>query len=248
MKLDWRALDEAIERHGALCWWRDDDAVAPSPALDRLMHLAETANAPLLIASIPMHATEALAARLANAPAVEVAVHGYAHINQAPAGEKKAEFGAHRPLATLAAEAASGKTRIAALFGAQAVPIFVPPWNRMGDALVPALQTAGFSGYSTFAHTEPLHSPLPRFDALIDPIDWRGSRSAVAPQTLVSHTASLIRQEVPIGLMTHHLVHDDAIWALCEALVRRLSERGGRWIRASALFSQRDAGSLNYSQ
>jgi hypothetical protein len=27
----------------------------------------------------------------------------------------------------------------------------------------------------------------------------------------------------PLGLLTHHLVHDEAVWHLCESLVARLS-------------------------
>ena len=237
MSRDWRRLDAALAVHGAQCWWRDDDAVDATPALERLLALAEDTGAPLLLAVIPMAAREALARRLERAASVEVAVHGHSHANHAPPGEKKAEFGAHRPLDVMAAEAAAGKERIAALFGGRAVPVFVPPWNRMDPALVPELAAAGYAGYSTFAHERPLRTPLPRIDALLDPVDWRGTRSAVAAQSLIDRAAALVEMRVPIGLMTHHLMHDEAVWELTEALVRRLSAGGARWLSARAVFA-----------
>ena len=38
-------------------WWRDDDAIAPTPALERLLALAEQFEAPLHLAVIPEPAT-----------------------------------------------------------------------------------------------------------------------------------------------------------------------------------------------
>lgn len=49
-------------------WLRDDDAVAPSPALDRLAGLSERFALPVLLAVIPMLAEPALAAALRAAP------------------------------------------------------------------------------------------------------------------------------------------------------------------------------------
>ena len=43
-------------------WWRDDDAVAPSPRLDRLMAVAE--SAPVALAVIPADVKDELAAAL----------------------------------------------------------------------------------------------------------------------------------------------------------------------------------------
>ncbi|MBV9567125.1 MAG: glycosyl transferase family 28, partial [Hyphomicrobiales bacterium] len=62
----WEQLDmtlEAIanEDETLAFWWRDDDVVAPSPALDRLLRLSERFDAPVALAAIPLLATEALA-------------------------------------------------------------------------------------------------------------------------------------------------------------------------------------------
>ena len=68
----WRELEQELEawaRSGrrATFWWRDDDAVEPSPALDRLLELAASGRAPLALAVIPARASSGLAAQLAGA-------------------------------------------------------------------------------------------------------------------------------------------------------------------------------------
>src|SRR5690606_2061069 len=61
-------------------WWRDDDAVAPTPALERLLELAGRFQAPLHLAVIPEPATSELAERLRTASAF-VLTHGWRHAN-----------------------------------------------------------------------------------------------------------------------------------------------------------------------
>ena len=64
----------------------------------------------------------------------------------------------------------------------------------------------------------------------LDPIDWRGTRGVIAPQVLISQTVDLLRarregqadNSEPFGVLTHHLVHDQDIWAFTEALLRKL--------------------------
>lgn len=219
-----RALDEAASRGRQIgFFWRDDDAVTATPALDRLIALAEAHAAPLLLAAIPAGIEPALGRRLAEARDVSVAVHGLAHRNHAPHGAKPAEFGAHRPVADLAAEAAAG-LRIARerLPGAALLPVFVPPWNRLAPALTAALPDLGYRGLSAVPGAA---SPgLRRLDATLDPIDWRGSRSLRDPETLLHDLAADVAREPsrPVGLLTHHLAHDPAIWAFVEALLARL--------------------------
>jgi len=235
MKVDWSPLDAAMEGRAPVFWWRDDDAVEPTPALDRLLNLTASVGAPLTLASIPARTTAALANRIAPDASVSVAVHGWAHKSHAPTGEKNAEFGAHRPLAARMAEAERGLRAIGDTFGKQALPVFIPPWNRMAPDMPEALAAAGYRGLSVYGERVPTVSPLPRFDAHIDPIDWRGTRSTVDPAHLIARVCDLLRDDAPIGLMTHHLAHDEAIWATVEGLARRLTERGARWVSLSDL-------------
>lgn len=236
--VDWRPLDAALERlDGAALplWIRDDDAIEPTSALERLLAFAERFDAPIAIASIPDLATSALAERLSKAPKAIVLPHGWRHQSHAPADQKKAEFGAHRPLEAMAAEIAEGWARIQTLFGAQARPIFTPPWNRVAPDLAPRLPALGITALSTFGPRKAREAApgLAQVNTHIDPIQWKGSRSLVPPETLIQQIAALIddRREgradavEPLGLLTHHLVHDEAVWGFCETLLERLAAR-----------------------
>ncbi|MEL6063170.1 MULTISPECIES: glycosyltransferase [unclassified Methylobacterium] len=216
-----QALDAAGERGLVIPFlWRDDDAVTATPALDRLVGLAQDYDAPLLLAAIPAGLEPALARRLEAAPDVSVAVHGLAHRNHAPPGAKPAEFGADRPLAACVADAAAG-LRIARerVPGSILLPVFVPPWNRLAPTLAAALPDLGYRGLS--AVPGPPIAGLRRIDATLDPIDWRGSRSLRDPGAMLDALADAITQgpERPIGLLTHHLAQDEAVWGFIEALL-----------------------------
>ncbi|MEE7490079.1 glycosyltransferase [Methylobacterium oryzae] len=219
-----RALDSVASRGLRVpLFWRDDDAVAGDPDLDRLIGLAEHHGVPLLLAAIPAGIDASLPRRLEAAAGVFVAVHGLAHHNHAPPGEKRAEFGAHRPLDTLVADAAAG-LRIARqrLPEGSLLPVFVPPWNRVAPELAAALSDLGYRGLS--AVPGPSIPVLRRLDATLDPIDWRGSRSLRDPEALLRGLAADIAgaPERPLGLLTHHRVHDGAVWDFVGALVANL--------------------------
>ncbi|SEH29976.1 Predicted glycosyl transferase [Methylobacterium sp. 275MFSha3.1] len=219
-----RALDAVAARGLRVpLFWRDDDAVAGGPDLDRLIGLAEHHGVPLLLAAIPAGIDASLPRRLEAAAGVSVAVHGLAHHNHAPPGEKRAEFGAHRPLDTLIADAAAG-LRIARqrLPEGSLLPVFVPPWNRVAPELAAALPDLGYRGLS--AVPGPPIPGLRRLDATLDPIDWRGSRSLRDPEALLRGLAADIAgaPERPLGLLTHHRVHDEAVWDFVGALVANL--------------------------
>src|SRR5205823_4246421 len=62
-------------------WWRDDDAIAATPALERLLELRQRHDLGLMLAVIPARAADSLVDRLAREPAVAVAQHGWAHLN-----------------------------------------------------------------------------------------------------------------------------------------------------------------------
>jgi len=100
------------------------------------------------------------------------------------------------------------------------------------------LAGCGYEGISVFGQREiARENGLIRFDAHIDPIDWRGSRSAVSKETIVNELINLLKTNAPIGLMTHHLVHDEAIWSLCSDLVTHLTSKGAHWISARNLLT-----------
>ena len=93
--MTWRILSEELDAwaaagRAATLWWRDDDAVEPSAALERLLGLAAARDVPIALAAIPARASEALARGIETAGArVTLLQHGYAHRNHAPATKKK---------------------------------------------------------------------------------------------------------------------------------------------------------------
>ena len=156
-------------------------------------------------------------------------MHGWAHENHAPADQKKAEFGAHRPLDALREDAERGFGKLHGLFGSRLKPVFVPPWNRISPELIPILPALGYRILST-ATPRPNHwaaEGLKQVNTHIDPIDWKGTRSLIDEALLISRIAQLLQDRrnsvtdatEPLGLLTHHLVHDPAIWSFCARLV-----------------------------
>jgi predicted glycosyltransferase len=218
-------------------WWRDDDCVAPGPALDRLLALARGAHAPLTLAVVPRDATAALAARLAQEPLVSVAVHGWSHVNHAAEGARKQEFSPARPLAHQLEDAGRGLSWLGDLFGAALVPVLVPPWNRIDPALVPGLAGLGYRGLSTFK-PRAARAAAPGLIAVnthLDPVDWRAGGGLAPDAALLATLADLVEDglagrrdaDEPIGLLTHHLVHDPWVWRFLEALLARLGRVPG---------------------
>ncbi|MEE8285948.1 MAG: polysaccharide deacetylase, partial [Gammaproteobacteria bacterium] len=80
----------------ATFWWRDDDAAAATPALERLLDLQRVRRVPLALAVIPARAGQGLASRLEHNPRIAVFQHGYAHENHAGEGERAIELGGQR--------------------------------------------------------------------------------------------------------------------------------------------------------
>lgn len=199
-------------------WWRDDDAVAPGAALDRLLGTLANCALPVSLAVVPSRAEPALAERLRGEDGVTVLVHGWRHANHAPPSDKKAEFGSRRPLAERAGEAGQGLAAIMGTFGPRALPVFVPPWNRIAPDLVPRLPVLGYRALSCFG--EPRGSDgIDRIDTHLDPVDWRGTRSLASPEALTAMMRrALARGADTLGFLTHHLVFDEPLWSFCEEM------------------------------
>ena len=145
---DWHPLDVELNHWRAESlplplWWRDDDAIAPTPQLDRLSELADKLGLPVHLAVIPRDATPELAEYVAARASLVPVVHGWAHTNHAPRGEKKAEFRLDRPLDVMASDAQAGMARLRSLFGDNMRQMFVPPWNRIAPEMVQTVAKAG---------------------------------------------------------------------------------------------------------
>lgn len=237
MSADWAALRQelAIWDESDLSlpfWWRDDDAVADTPALRQLADMSSTVDCAIVVAVIPAFAERGLADLMSDRPGLIPAVHGWAHTNHAPDGQKKAEFGAHRPIEVMLEEAEHGLGRLHGLCGSRLLRLFVPPWNRVSDEVVSHLAGLGYDALSTFTpRADRRAAPgLSRVNTHIDPIDWKGSRSLLGEERLIAQVLHLLRDRrsgktdatEPLGLLTHHLVHDAAIWSFCDRLADTL--------------------------
>ena len=237
MTPDWSELDRELAhwQEAGLSlplWWRDDDAMSHSTELERLADLSAQLDLPVHLAVIPQGVTPDLSRFVAGHPLLIPVVHGWAHQNHAPAGEKKAEFGAHRPLEELLEDAERGLTALQKMFGTSLRPMFVPPWNRISPEMLTWLAGAGYTAVSTFTPRQAA-KPAPgllRVNTHLDPIDWKGSRSLLPPEQLIAQVARQLRDRrlgdadnaEPYGLLSHHLVHDEPVWEFIGALARRL--------------------------
>jgi hypothetical protein len=249
----WIAIDEELARWRDLgreptLWWRDDDAVDATPALERLLALRRTHGVPLALAIVPAGATPALAARLSQAPGIDLLQHGYAHSNHAPAGEKKAELGPERPAMVVLGELGTGWLALERLFGRAVLPVLVPPWNRISPGLVPALPEIGFRGLSTFGIRPRLRlvSGWVQVNTHIDVIDWRTRRFAGTEEVLGAFARALASARTgtdePLGVLSHHLAMDEAAWDFLNSFWERVGGTPGMGIAAAnSLFASREA-------
>jgi len=238
MTTDWTPLRDALRacRRDGLdlpIWWRDDDAMSATPALDRLSNLSTSLGLPVHLAIIPAPLDETLVDFIPSAPLIPV-VHGWAHADHSAGVGKKNEF--LTPRADAKNETAAAMERMRAYFGTALRPMFVPPWNRISPQVVEALPSQGYTTLSTFGPRKSLEAVpgLARINTHIDPIWWKGTRDLVDPGQLIAQACQHLEARrsgtedaaEPFGLLTHHLVHSEAIWTFTAAFVRELLDGG----------------------
>ncbi len=256
---DWADLNAELDAwrdagRRATFWWRDDDAVEPTPALERLLDLARRHDTPLMLAVIPARARAALVSRLAAAgPGAVPVQHGFAHLNHAPAGEKKWELGAHRPLAAVIEELARGMAQMEALFAEAWLQVMVPPYNRIAPEVTAALGRLGYRGLSTDgARAAALagpgviqvntHADIMRWD---QPRGFLGTPNAIGRVRDHLEARRLGRADTaePTGLLTHHLAHDDGCWDFIEQFLSCvLTHPAAAFLHPRAIFTPEEAG------
>jgi peptidoglycan/xylan/chitin deacetylase (PgdA/CDA1 family) len=197
-------------------WLRDDDAIEPTSALEMLLDLTSTAAVPLTLAVIPSSTGEPLVARLVSEPHALVALHGWAHKNHAGSDEKKQELGAHRLPEIVLGELRDGLHILQRFFQQQFVPMLVPPWNRISKTLIPSLPALGLKALSIYGRAQ-ADSPIALLNTHVDIMNWHGvrcgrSHAELVAELVVELQARFDDNEEPIGILTHHLVHDATAW------------------------------------
>lgn len=236
----WRDTGRAVE-----FWWRDDDAARPDPALSRLLALAQQSAVPLALAVIPMQSGEEIFEQLGGG--VSVLQHGTDHRNRAAAGERKTEFPAAESPAAALQRLTAARERLMKLAGERFLPVLAPPWNRLKVAYLPQLVAAGFRGLSQYgaraaAQTAP---GLAQVNTHVDLIDWHGTRGfageeavlAAAVRHLAAKREGRADAAEATGWLSHHAVHDEAVWTFLERLFETARTAPGvHWPRPRALF------------
>jgi len=242
----WQDLDDELNAWDdvGLCaqfWWRDDDAVQVTPALERLLDMQARVKVPLVLAVVPADLDAGLADRLNRQMSVDVVQHGFAHKNHAAAGEKSSEYPEIRDAHEMIRDVVSGWSMMSPF--AQRCKIFVPPWNRMSERLHQELSAQGYLGASTFGPRK--NSTVSLVNTHMDLIDWRGHRGFAGEKKVLDQVHDHLYGKrcqhhdptEPTGLLSHHLDHDDACWDFLEKFLHWTQSRQTiEWLPANRLF------------
>ena len=239
----WREFEDGLARRcdagrAPVFWWRDDDAGAPTAEIVRLVGLSATAAVPLALAVVPQDAQPALFHMLH--ARVAVLQHGTDHRNRAGPGEKKTEYpaaeGEDRALVRLAA----ARKHLESIAGAWLLPVLAPPWNRLRGSLAARLPEAGLLGLSAYGPRPAAHPApgLTQVNTHVDIIDWQAGRSFVGEEQALGLACGqlALKSDEPIGVLTHHAVHDAACWTFLERLFEASRRCGAGWAHPGAVF------------
>lgn len=221
-------------------WLRDDDAVEPTPALEKLVRLTERYSVPLTLAIIPEHTGQLLVDYLNDYHHIDITVHGWSHRNYAGPDEKKRELGLHRPKDAVLSELQHGFEKLSNLYPTQFVSMLVPPWNRIDDAIIAGLPDIGYKTLSVFGREKP--ATLPLLNTHIDIMDWHGTGGGRDHDILFAEITERFRSQAQnataTGILTHHLVHDDTAWAFLEKLFDLTANHPAcRWRASKDMFA-----------
>jgi len=246
----WRNLDDELALWAdagdqATLWWRDDDVIEITPDLEKLLSLQAVHKIPLVLAAVPAMVKPGLSACLNRASGVSIFQHGFAHQSRSAEGEKSSEFPSGANNDEMLGEINEGWELLEAFQFREKV--FVPPWNRIAESLYPGLAVSVFAGLSTFGPRASINAAphLKQMNTHVDIIDWRGTRGFAGEQKvlgdLVKHLSDRRHGNVdasePTGLLTHHLVHDQACWQFLERFLSWTDQREDViWVAAQMAF------------
>ena len=251
----WLDLVDELDRwqeagRAATLWWRDDDAVAPTRALERVVSIA--GKVPIALAVVPGTAQPQLAGwlshRAGSVPGTRIAVlqHGWRHSNHS-GSTKKSEFPRERSSEDVAFELAAGRTRLTELFGKAALLVLAPPWNRFDNCFLPVLGRSGLSGIS---RAKPRRAPQPvpgvvEANVHVDLVAWAGSRGFIGEEAALSNLIAHLRArrlrlacaDEPTGILTHHLIQDEPTDRFLHRLLDvTATHAAASWLEAGEIF------------
>jgi hypothetical protein len=143
---------------------------------------------------------------------------------------------------------------LTALFGTRALAVLVPPWNRFDGSLLPLLGTCGLRAISR-VKPRLAASPAPgilEVNVHVDLISWAGDRTFIGESAalggLIEHLRCRRRfskfcVDEPTGILTHHLVQDEATDAFLHRLgVVTGAHAAARWLDPTEIFAPGHGG------
>ncbi|RRN62441.1 polysaccharide deacetylase family protein [Caulobacter sp. 602-1] len=207
--------------HAPVLWWRDDDARGATEALERLLALSRRHDAPLTLAAVAGPSLSRLARRVETEPHVELAVHGFRHVNRQPDGQGFGEIIDSDDIDWVRAQL---RATVMLFHRAGVRPtLFVPPWNNLQPQLLAVLPDSSIAAVSGFDQAKSVRDGVMRLDAHLDVLRWKGGGRFRGTWRFLSRMRRLMAQrrkagqwDEPIGLLTHHLDHDEATWLFLE--------------------------------
>ncbi len=226
-------------------WWRDDDAVDATDALERLIALHGGHSVPLLLAVSPARAREQLADRLRAEADIVICQHGWAHLNHSPPGRPKAELGPDRAPAYVLGELARGALTLDRIFGESWLRVLVPPHNRIAPVVAAGLRSAGYLGLSTDKPRRPGLTDIAQVNAHVDIMNWT-TRAFLGDDLALDLTIRHLQAKrtgkadpkEPTGLLTHHLAHDEPAWGFTDRFLGAIAtHRAARWCDVREIFA-----------
>jgi hypothetical protein len=223
-----RALDAAPGVERVRFWWRDDDATANTPQLERLLQLSARLAVPVNLSVVPGTLDRSLVNCLHDNSGITVLVHGWLHKNHGPEGILWCEFPATRLAEEVQFELSAALSTLRQAFQEQCLPVFVPPWNAFPPELEPLLAGLGYIGISRdFFEALPAKrqdNGLVRADTHLDLLAWDTLGLAnVAAQARIFTRRIQQGWVGPFGILTHHLPQNEEVWDFCERFWRMIA-------------------------
>jgi hypothetical protein len=145
----------------------------------------------------------------------------------------------------------AGQDIMRELFPDGGEPVLAAPWNRIARPVLDRLSETGYRGASAMGPRALMAGAhgLAVANAHVDPLNWKsGGRFAGLSKALSSiigelkaRRTSASEPDEPLGLLTHHLVHDEETWAFLPRFLEVTSAHpAARWVDARDVFGLGD--------
>ena len=159
--------------------------------------------------------------------------HGYRHVNHG-AGKRRFEFGDERSAAEQRSDIVAGREILERQLGDLFEPIFVPPWDRLGESTLEILADEGFLAVSVIdTSSSPRSDRIPRVSMTTDPVQWRPEPVHKPWDETLGEVETRLSEAAYAGIELHHEIMDAAAVEGLDHLLQQLD--GATWPTMRAL-------------